>query len=72
MNNWSKINSSRNIIIFSKNNQNEENAPLQSEGKLKAFKVVQARLLQSFCALRLPLIYEVPVMKYDKCPSQSK
>jgi hypothetical protein len=55
-----------------KNNQNEENAPLQSEGKLTAFKVVQARLLPSYCALRLPLIYEVLGMKYDKCPAQSK
>jgi len=55
-----------------KKNQNEENAPLQSEGKLTAFKVVQACFLQSGCALRLPLICEVPGMKCDKCPAQSK
>jgi hypothetical protein len=59
-------------MFFFKNNQNEENATLQSEGKLTAFNVVQARLLQSGYAVRLPLIYEVPGMKYDKCPAQSK
>jgi hypothetical protein len=55
-----------------KNNQNEEKTPLQTEAKLTAFKVVQACLMQSGCALRLPLIYEVPGMKYGKCPAQSK
>ena len=50
VNHYSRINSWRDVSIFVKRNQNEENAPLQSEGKLTAFKAVLACLLQSVCS----------------------